>query len=210
LVGSAQPESLTQRKTSTGTAADIEALIEPTLESMGYRIVRTLITGGRRHEVRLQVMVERTDGAGMDVDDCAAVSRAVEAILDEEDPIEGGYNLEVSSPGIDRPLTRLADFDTWAGFDARVEMTQPVENRRRFKGRLLGVRGADVVLSVDGAEWVLPFAGLDKAKLVLTDELIAATEAARDSDANSASAPHGRHGHSMAPSDSERGGNRAR
>lgn len=183
-MGSAQPESLTRRKTSTGTAAEIETLIEPTLENMGYRIVRTLLTGGRRHEVRLQVMVERTDGAGMDVDDCAAVSRAVEAILDAEDPIERGYNLEVSSPGIDRPLTRLTDFDTWAGFEARVEMTQPVENRRRFKGRLLGVRGEDVVLSVDGTEWVLPFAGLDKAKLVLTDELIAATEAAREAGAN--------------------------
>lgn len=171
----AQPEPSMQRKTSTGTAADIEALIEPTLEGMGYRIVRTLLSGGHKHEVRLQIMVERHDGAGMDVDCCAEVSRAVEAILDVEEPISAAYNLEVSSPGIDRPLTRLDDFETWAGFDARVEMTEPRAGRRRFKGQLLGVADGEVRIQVDGAEWRLPFAGIDKAKLVLTDALIAAT-----------------------------------
>lgn len=175
VASSAQPETLTRRKTSTGTAAEIEALIEPTLTGMGYRIVRTQLSGGQKHEVRLQVMVERSDGGGMDVDCCAEVSRAVEAILDVEDPIGAAYNLEVSSPGIDRPLTRLADFDTWAGFDARVEMAEPHAGRRRFKGQLLGVSDGNVRLEVDGAVWALPFDGIDKAKLVLTDALIDAT-----------------------------------
>ena len=175
MAGNAQPDTLTRRKTSSGTASDIEALIEPTLTGMGYRIVRTQLTGGQKHEVRLQIMVERTDGGGMDVDRCAEVSRAVEAILDVEDPIGATYNLEISSPGIDRPLTRLDDFETWAGFDARVEMTEPRAGRRRFKGQLLGVTADAVRIQVDDTEWQLPFDGIDKAKLVLTDALIAAT-----------------------------------
>ena len=172
----AQPETRTRRRTSSGTAARIEALIEPTLEGMGYRIVRTLLSGGHKHETRLQIMVERADGAGMDVDACAEVSRAVEAILDVEDPIGSAYNLEVSSPGIDRPLTRLHDFEIWAGFDARVEMAEPRAGRRRFKGKLLGVADGDIRMDVEGATWHLPFDGIEKAKLVLTDELIAATQ----------------------------------
>lgn len=172
-----QPETRTQRKTSSsGTAAAIEALIEPTLSGMGYRIVRTLLSGGQKHETRLQIMVERSDGSGMDVDACADVSRAVEAILDVEDPIGSQYNLEVSSPGIDRPLTRLDDFAVWAGFDARVEMAEPRAGRRRFKGKLLGVDAGAVRIDVEGTEWQLPFDGIEKAKLVLTDELIAATQ----------------------------------
>jgi ribosome maturation factor RimP len=180
VAGNAQPETLTRRKTSTGTASDIEARIEPTLAGMGYRIVRTQLSGGQKHEVRLQIMVERTDGGGMDVDCCAEVSRAVEAILDVEDPIGGQYNLEVSSPGIDRPLTRLDDFETWSGFDARVEMSEPRAGRRRFKGQLLGVSDGHVRIQVDGAEWRLPFDGIEKAKLVLTDALIAATSGRGD------------------------------
>lgn len=175
MAGNARPDTPTRRKTSTGTASTIEALIEPTLTGMGYRIVRTQISGGQKHEVRLQIMVERTDGGGMDVDACAEVSRAVEAILDVEDPIGAAYNLEVSSPGIDRPLTRLHDFETWAGFDARVEMTEPRAGRRRFKGQLLGVEADTVRIRVDETEWRLPFDGIDKAKLVLTDALIAVT-----------------------------------
>lgn len=184
LAGSAQPESLSRRKTSTGKAAEVEALIEPTLEGMGYRIVRTLMTGGQRHQARLQVMVERTDGHGMDVDACADASRAIEALLDERDPIEGTYDLEVSSPGIDRPLTRLADFETWAGFDARVEMAEAVAGRRRFKGRLMGVADEEIRIDVEGTLWALPFAEIEKAKLVLTDELIAATDTREGSGAN--------------------------
>lgn len=171
-----QADTLNRRKTSTGKAAEIEALIEPTLTAMGYRIVRVLLTGGRGQQ-RLQIMAEPADGSTMDVDACAEVSRAVEAILDVEDPIENAYELEVSSPGIDRPLTRPSDFAQWAGFDAKVELVAPHEGQRRFKGRLLGLEGDEVRLEVDGAEWRIPFAEIDKAKLVLTDELIAFVQA---------------------------------
>lgn len=172
---SARADSLMPRKTSTGEAAGIEDLIADTLDAMGYRIVRVILGGGTR-QLRLQIMVEHTDGRGMNVDHCAEVSRAVEAILDEADPIGGAYDLEVSSPGIDRPLTRPGDFETWAGFQARVEMLEPFGGRRRFKGKLLGIRAGAIRLDVDGTDWALPFAGIEKAKLVLTDDLIAATE----------------------------------
>ena len=109
----------------------------------------------------------------MGVDDCAAVSRMVSALLDVEDPIVDSYNLEVSSPGIDRPLTRLKDFERWAGFDARVEMTDPVGGRRRFSGRLKGVQDGLVTIDTGEEEVALPFAGMAKAKLLLTDELVA-------------------------------------
>ncbi len=170
-----QQDTLRQRKTSTGKAAEIEALLEPTLQAMGYEIVRVLLSGGERQK-RLQLMVERSDGAGMDVECCAEVSRAAEAILDVEDPISGTYTLEVSSPGIDRPLTRLPDFEAWAGFDAKVELSVPCEGRKRFRGRLLGVDDADIRIEVEGAEWRLPFDDLDKAKLILTDALVAAVQ----------------------------------
>jgi ribosome maturation factor RimP len=162
-------------KTSEGKAAQVEGLIGPSLADMGYDIVRVLLSGDRR--AKLQVMVERRDGAGMTVDDCAAVSRAVEATLDVADPIAGAYILEVSSPGIDRPLTRLQDFDRFAGFEARVEMRMPIDGRRRFSGRLLGCDGELVRLATDGGEFALPFGDLAKAKLVLTDDLIAANRA---------------------------------
>ena len=159
-------------KTSEGKASDIERLVAPSLAEMGYDIVRVLLGGNRRG--RLQIMAERRDGAGMDVDDCVAVSRAVEAILEVEDPIAGSYDLEVSSPGIDRPLTRLGDFERFAGFEAKVELVTPIEDRRRWTGRLLGLDGAEVRLATAGGEIALPFAQIAKAKLVLTDELIAA------------------------------------
>lgn len=163
-----------RRKTSTGKAAEIEAMLEPTLESMGFRIVRVQLAGNKR-EKTLQIMAERSDGSGIDVDACAEVSRTAEAILDVEDPIDTAYTLEVSSPGIDRPLTRLDDFDTWAGFDARVELEAPRNGRRRYKGPLLGTREGWVHIRADGAEHALPFEEIFKAKLVLTDELIEAT-----------------------------------
>lgn len=162
-------------KTSEGRAAQVEGLIGPSLADMGYDIVRVQLSGDRR--AKLQVMVERIDGKGMTVDDCAGVSRAVEAILDVADPIAGAYTLEVSSPGIDRPLTRLQDFDRFAGFDARVEMRMPVEGCRRFRGRLLGRDGELVRLVTDSGEVALPFSDLAKAKLVLTDDLVAANTA---------------------------------
>jgi ribosome maturation factor RimP len=160
-------------KTSEGKAAEVEQLIAPALEAMGYDIVRVQLSGG--DSLRLQIMAERRSDGSMNVDDCAEVSRAVAAILDVEDPIDSAYTLEVSSPGIDRPLTRLADFDRFAGFEARIETGQPVEGRRRFRGRLLGSRGENIALVCDDDEITLPFAELQKAKLVLTDELIAAS-----------------------------------
>ncbi|WP_322097163.1 ribosome maturation factor RimP [Pelagibius sp. Alg239-R121] len=159
-------------KTSEGLAARVEELIAPMIESMDYDIVRVRLGGDRR--IVLQIMAERVDGAAMTVEDCADISRASAAILDVEDPISGAYELEVSSPGLDRPLTRLADFDRFAGFEAKVETSMLRDGRRRFSGRLLGVDGENVKLTVDGEEVVLPFDDIAKAKLVLTDELIAA------------------------------------
>ncbi|MGF1595166.1 MAG: ribosome maturation factor RimP [Kiloniellaceae bacterium] len=171
-------------KTSEGKAAEVERLIAPAIEAMGYDIVRVQLGGGDR--LRLQIMAERRADGRMNVDDCAEVSRAAAAILDVEDPIDSAYTLEVSSPGIDRPLTRLADFDRFAGFEARVETGQPVDGRRRFRGKLVGIRDGDIVMLCDDNEICLPFADLLKAKLVLTDELIAASRQAEASPSGAA------------------------
>jgi ribosome maturation factor RimP len=128
----------------------------------------------------LQIMAERSLDGNMNVDDCAAVSRAVSAILDVEDPISGSFTLEVSSAGIDRPLTRAKDFQRYAGLQARVEMATPVEGRRRFTGRLLGLSDGEVLIETSDGERRLAFEGIAKAKLVLTDELIAASQRAGD------------------------------
>ncbi len=164
-------------KTKQGRAAAVERLIAPAIEAMGYDIVRVLLAGSRRP--RLQIMAERKDGVGILVDDCVAVSRAVEAILDVEDPIAGPYELEVSSPGIDRPLTRLADFERFVGHEVRLETSPPLEGRRRWIGQLLGLDGEMVRLATETGEVALPFAAIAKAKLVLTDELLAAAERVR-------------------------------
>ncbi len=126
-------------KTSEGPAAEVERLIAPAVAAMGYDIVRVLLSGKQRP--RLQIMAERQDGAGMLVEDCVALSRAIEAILDVEDPIAKAYELEVSSPGIDRPLTRSSDFERFAGFEVKLETSPPHEGRRRWIGRLLGLEG---------------------------------------------------------------------
>ena len=160
-------------KTSEGKAAEVEQLIAPAVEAMGYDIVRILLSGGDR--LCLQIMAERRADGGMNVDDCAEISRAVAAILDVEDPIDSAYTLEVSSPGLDRPLTRLADFDRFAGFEAKVEMTLAVDGRRRYRGRLLGTRDAEILMACEEGEVALPFAEMQKAKLVITDDLIAAS-----------------------------------
>lgn len=154
----------------------IADLITPTLEDMGFDLVRIEFMGKDR--VVLQIMAEPADGSGMTVDHCADISRAVSAILDVEDPIASAYTLEVSSPGLDRPLTRAKDFVRFAGFDAKVEMNQVYGDRRRFSGKVLGFAEdkSAVRLSVDGEEVELPFSDIKKAKLVLTDELIAAAE----------------------------------
>ena len=170
MAADAATDSALTRNTSTGKAADVEALIAPTLEAMGYAIVRVLISGNERQR-RLQIMAERADGS-MDDDGCAEDRRAVEAILDVEDPLPGAYNLEVSSPGIDRPLTRLEDFERFAGHEAKVELKEPFEGRRRLKGELLGLVDGRIAMAVDGMEWHVGFDEIDKAKLVLTDELL--------------------------------------
>ncbi len=166
-------------KTSDGKAAQIEQIIAPTLASMGFDIVRVMITGGDERKT-LQVMAEHSDlTETMTVDNCSDISRAIEALLDVEDPISGAFRLEVSSAGIDRPLTRLSDFQRFAGFDARVEMLINVDGRRRFKGRLLGVEGEAIHLDLEEeeAEVYLAFQDMSRAKLILTDELIAAAQA---------------------------------
>ena len=147
----------------------------PPIEAMGYELVRVLVTGGRRPT--LQIMAEKADGSGMSVDDCARISRTISAVLDVEDPISGEYTLGVSSPGIDRPLTRLKDFRRYAGFEARVDLAAPVDGRKRFNGRLLGVDDAERVLveTEPGVREALPFEGIARAKLILTDELVAAS-----------------------------------
>ena len=164
-------------KTSEGRAAEVERLIAPAVEAMGYAIVRVLLSGKQRP--RLQIMAERHDGAGMVVKDCVALSRAIEAILDVEDPIAEAYELEVSSPGIDRPLTRSADFERFAGFEAKFETTVPQQGRKRWTGRLLGLEGETVRIETKEGEVALPCAAIAKAKLVLTDDLIAAAERVR-------------------------------
>ena len=126
--------------------------------------------GGKRKT--LQIMAERPDG-GMDIEDCARLSRELSDFLERQDPIEGEFVLEVSSPGIDRPLTRLTDFARWAGHDAKVELVAPdAEGRKRFRGLLLGLDGNDVVMEVDGARRTFPFGGIAEAKLILTEKLI--------------------------------------
>ncbi len=152
----------------------VEELVAHALERMGYDLVRLRLHGAA--QPTLQVMVERRDGKAMAVDDCADISRAVSALLDVEDPIAGRYTLEVTSPGIDRPLVRAADFERFAGFEARIETSQPVSGRRRFRGKLMGTTPAGVRIALPEGEAEVPFARIHRAKLVLTDALITATE----------------------------------
>ena len=161
----------------------IAALVTPTIEGLGYELVRVLMAGGR--EGRLQVMAERIDGAAMSVEDCAAISRSVSAVLDVEDPIPHAYELEVSSPGIDRPLTRPKDWTRWTGHMARVELSEPVDGRRRAKGVILGLDGDVARLRLDeGPEIAIPLGAVHRAKLVLTDALIKESSKTDDALAN--------------------------
>ncbi len=152
----------------------IEKIIEPTVKNLGFDIVRVLLSGD--HNPRLQIMAEPLDGRAMNVDDCAAISRAVSALLDVEDPVSSSYTLEVSSPGLDRPLVRLQHFEKFAGYEARIETAMAIDGRKRFRGRLVGIEGDNVLLQVDKNEWVFPFPDIQKAKLVVTDEMLAEAE----------------------------------
>jgi ribosome maturation factor RimP len=149
----------------------IESIIAPSLDEMGFDVVRVRLMGVQRRT--LQVMVERRDGANLTVDDCATVSRAISALLDVEDPIEGAFTLEVSSPGLDRPLTRPADYDRFAGLEAKVELNRLVDGRRRFRGRIIGLFDGAVRIDSESRIAEFPFEDIERAKLVLTDELLA-------------------------------------
>ena len=157
----------------------VTELIEPTLRDMGFELVRVQVSGGQRPT--LQIMVERGDYAPPTVDDCAEVSHAVSALLDVADPLPGAYRLEVTSPGIDRPLVRRADYEHFAGFEARLETELPIDGRRRFRGRLLGLADDQVRLALPEGERLIPLDAIKKAKLVLTDDLLAAAQMERRS-----------------------------
>lgn len=158
---------------------EIERLIAPALDGLGFAVVRVKLLGNAPRT--LQVMAERQGGGtvtvgAMTVDDCGEISRVVSALLDVEDPISGSYSLEVSSPGIDRPLVRADDFERFAGHLAKIETRRPLDGRKRFRGQLLGVAGDDVRMMIDGGVAAIPFADITAAKLVLTDKLIAASQ----------------------------------
>ena len=170
----------------TGPAARIAALAEPVLDSMGFRLVRVKLIGGT-----VQVMAERPDGT-FTIDDCEKFSRAFSPVLDVNDVMSGRYHLEVSSPGIDRPLVRAQDFEDWAGHEVKLEMAVPQAGRKRFKGELEGYSDGEVRLFIENPEGAnkepvligVPFADIGEAKLTLTDELIEAAKARLKSNPN--------------------------
>jgi len=158
----------------TGPAADLAGLIEPVLESLGFRLVRVEISG--RDGKTVQVMAERPDGS-ITIDDCEAISRALSPLLDVHDVVSDSYRLEISSPGIDRPLVRASDFVEWAGSEAKIEVKMPIDGRRRFRGRLEGFEDGEVLIEADLGEEGRKVIGLAlalvaSARLVLTDELV--------------------------------------
>ena len=162
--------------------AHLEPILEPAVEAAGFRLVRLRLMGGQTKT--LQIMAERPDGT-MTVEGCAVLARALQDFLDKENPIEGDFALEVSSPGIDRPLTRLTDFARWAGHEVKLELHAPISSvgdsqsdpsnkgRKRFRGLLLGLENQDVTIETQGQRLQIPFRGIAEAKLVLTDALIA-------------------------------------
>jgi ribosome maturation factor RimP len=165
--------------TETGIEARVARIVEPVALSLGYRLVRVKFSS--LNGATLQIMAERADGS-MSVDDCEKLSRDVSPALDVEDPIDAAYNLEISSPGIDRPLVRRSDFEKWNGHEAKIELAVPRDGRKRFKGTLAGLDADTLKLElekkskIDGAEVVtLPLADIGEAKLVMTDALIRET-----------------------------------
>jgi ribosome maturation factor RimP len=152
----------------------IERLIEPVAQGLGYELVRVLMVGAGSHRPTLQIMAERPDGT-MGVEDCEVLSKAISALLDVENAVDGAYDLELSSPGIDRPLTRLKDFDAYKNYEIKVELDTPVGNQKKFKGMLKGLDGNNVMLETDDKiVHALPFRAIERAKIVLTDELVRA------------------------------------
>ncbi len=158
----------------TGLAAQIAAIAEPVLADLGFRLVRVVLSG--RNGTTVQIMAERPDGT-ISVKECADISRRLSPVLDAHDPIQGQYTLELSSPGIDRPLVRPSDFEDWAGYEAKIEMKELIAGRKRFRGMLEGVEGEEVRIEVEldqlGRQVIgLPIRLVAEARLVLTDELI--------------------------------------
>lgn len=147
----------------------IAEIVAPVIGDLGYELVRVRLMSGKTQT--LQIMADRPEG-GIEVDDCADIGVALGAVLDIEDPLEDAYRLEVSSPGIDRPLTRFGDFERWDGYEAKLETSELIEGRRRFRGRLAGTDGDEVLIEIEEGVIGLRFDWLRDAKLVLTDELI--------------------------------------
>jgi ribosome maturation factor RimP len=174
-IDTAAPANEPRLIVDSGVAARVAALAEPVLEGLGLRLVRVRVSG--LSGCTVQVMAERPDGS-MSIDDCELVSRSLSPVLDVADPIEKAYRLEISSPGLDRPLVRKSDFDRYAGHDVRIEMAVGVNGRKRFRGRLIGTEGELAKLHLDDAaegepaEVLLPIEDMSDAKLVLTDDLV--------------------------------------
>ncbi len=162
-------------------ASHLEPVFEPVIEKAGFKLVRLRIMGGE-HKT-LQIMAERADGS-MDVEGCTLLSHALLDFIETQDPIEGDYEIEVSSPGIDRPLTRKSDFSRWKGHEAKIELKAPLEGRKRFRGRLEGLDGNDVIITAQNQRIQFPFPTIAEAKLVLTDKLIQEDLKARKSATN--------------------------
>lgn len=155
--------------------AALTRLIEPEAKALGFDLVRIAMFGGRS-DPTLQVMAERPDTRQLDLADCEALSRRISDVLDANDPIEEAYRLEVSSPGIDRPLTRLKDYADWQGYDARIRLTEPIDGRKQFDARLVSIEGDTITIYAERAgEIAIPFGRIASAKLLLTDALIKAT-----------------------------------
>jgi ribosome maturation factor RimP len=170
FVASPPAQTIEKQTRVTELLRRIEEIVAPTVVAMGFELVRVAMSKGGG---TLQIMIEPADGSAMDVEACATLSRALSAVLDVEDPIPGAYTLEVSSPGIDRPLTRPKDYSRWAGHLARVETAEPIDGRRRFKGTLLGLSDGVVRLRLeDGVEAAVPLTAVSRAKLEMTDALI--------------------------------------
>lgn len=177
--------------TETGLEARVAHIVEPTVAGLGYRLVRVKLSA--MNGATLQIMAERPDGT-MSVEDCERLSRDLSPTLDAEDPIEQAYHLEVSSPGIDRPLVRRSDFERWTGHVAKIGLSRPNAGRKRLKGVVLGVEGDDVRVEIPSAAdgqttFQVPFADIEEAKLVLTDELIADSLAGRPPEETGADEP---------------------
>ena len=149
----------------------VETIITPTLQGMGFDLVRVSVSGAQRRT--LQIMAEQLDHSTMTVEDCAAISRSISALLDLEDPSKGRYTLEVSSPGLDRPLTRPKDYTRFTGLEAKIEVRHSIKGQRRFRGRIAGLADDLVQLDTEDTRVAIPYKDIERAKLILNDELLA-------------------------------------